>query len=357
MSLDATAEGYQASVAWQSPSNIALIKYWGKKEGGPQLPANPSLSFTLDACRTQSRLHFRPRQKDQPERRFFFEGREAPELGGKSEKLMEAFAQRYEGLAQYDLRLDTTNSFPHSAGIASSASGLSALSLCLLSFLKEETGQQTEQADFMQEASEMARLGSGSACRSLYGGYVVWGESKGISGSSDQYATPLRTDALHAAFGNIHDTILLIDRGPKQVSSTAGHGQLRAHPFAQARFEAARHNLDTLLAVLRTGDWEAFGRVIEAEALMLHALMMSGPEPYILMKPNTLAAIEKIQAHRKQSGMPVFFTLDAGANLHLLHPGHEVDQVSDWVEQELKPLCERGEYICDAIGQGPQRLQ
>ena len=356
MSLDATAGEYQASVAWQSPSNIALIKYWGKKAHGAQRPANPSLSFTLEACHTQSRLHFRPRQGKEPERRFFLDGQEAPEIGGKSGVLVEAFEAHYPTLQDYDLRLDTTNSFPHSSGIASSASGLSALSLCLLTFLNEEAGQKAEHADFMQEASQMARLGSGSACRSLYGGYVVWGETSGISHSSDQYAIPMPTDALHAAFHRIHDTILLIDRGPKQISSTAGHGQLRGHPFAAARFEVARQNLDTLLAVLRTGDWEAFGRVIEAEALMLHALMMSSPAPYILMKPNTLAAIEKIQKHRKQSGMPVFFTMDAGANLHLLYPEHEAEQVSDWVEQALKPFCERGEYICDAIGQGPRRL-
>jgi diphosphomevalonate decarboxylase len=349
-----TAEGYQGSVAWRAPSNIALVKYWGKKEG-QQLPANPSLSFSLHNSYTETRVDYRSRRSGEGQLEVFLNGRRANELGEKARKSWRLACAQYPALAECDVRIDTVNSFPHSAGIASSASGMSALALCALSLARQLTGGE-EEPNFDQQASSLARLGSGSAARSVFGGYALWGAYRNLRGSSDHYAIPIGTDVIHPLFTTVQDAILLIDPGPKSVSSTAGHALLKGHPFAEGRYQAAHQHLDRMLVALRSGDWEAFGEIVEREALMLHALMMSSNPPYVLMHPNTLHALQKIQHVRKQTGLPVYFTLDAGANLHLLHPVHELDQVSDFVEQELRSLCQREEYICDEVGTGPTRI-
>ena len=141
--------------------------------------------------------------------------------------------------------------------------------------------------DFYRFASTLSRLGSGSASRSVYGNLVVWGKHMLIDGSSDNYATPLKSK-VHPVFENFQDTILLVDKGEKQVSSTVGHGLMDGHPFAAQRFEQAHHNLTNLKGILKTGDLETFGQLIESEALTLHAMMLTSNPYFILMKPNTL---------------------------------------------------------------------
>ena len=114
-----------------------------------------------------------------------------------------------------------------------------------------------------------------------------------------------------------------MDEGQKQVSSTTGHGLMHEHPFAKHRFKQAHTNLDKLITVLEKGDLEGFIEIVEREALTLHAMMMTGQPYFMLMKPDTLSIIEKVWAFRKSTKTPLCFTLDAGANVHLLYPQRE----------------------------------
>lgn len=340
-------------VAWQSPSNIALVKYWGKKEG--QIPANASISFTLDACHTRTEVRWEQVEATGVPFDFeiFVDGEPSPSFRPKIETFFQRTADLLPFLPSIKMEIHTSNSFPHSSGIASSASGLSALSLCMCD-IAMQLGTLDE-SSFYRYASILSRLGSGSASRSVYGGLVVWGQHQDIPGSSDSFGVPYPHHVEHV-FSTFRDTVLLVEVGEKAVSSTKGHGLMEGHDFAQARFEQAAKNMTEMISHLQTGDVSGFGELIEAEALSLHAMMMTSRPGYMLFRPNTIEILERIRRFRTEEKVPVYFTLDAGANVHLLYPANAEQKVHTFVDQELTPYCKDGRYIHDSVGAGPKRL-
>lgn len=339
---------------WQAPSNIALVKYWGKRAG--QIPANPSLSFTLDTSATRTELSFRPAASSAstPGFRVLLDGEPAPHFGEKIREFFERILPYQPFLTRYEFEIRTGNTFPHSSGIASSASGMAALALCLMDLEQTAFPEMGEEA-FYRKASFLARLGSGSACRSVHGALVHWGRHSAVPGSSDLYGIPYPLEVA-PVFASFEDTILLVDRGQKRVSSSAGHGLMQSHPFAAARFDQARSHMDALGPILRDGDLPAFVALVESEALTLHAMMMASNPYYILMKPGTLQILERIWEFRRSSGEPVCFTLDAGANVHLLYPAASAPRVLAFVQDELLTFCQEGQHIRDRVGDGAFRF-
>ncbi len=344
----------KGSFEWSAPSNIALVKYWGKKEN--QIPANPSISFTLNNCKTVTKLAFEKKQNNGSfSFDLLFEGQPKESFRPKIEKFFERVVVYLPFLKDYHFIIDTQNTFPHSSGIASSASGMAALAINLMS-LEKELNPATDETYFYHKASFLARLGSGSACRSVKGNVVVWGNHKEINGSSDLFGVPF-TENIHDVFTNYQDTILLVDKGEKQVSSTVGHDLMHGHPFAQQRFAQAHINLSALKKALQTGDLESFIKITESEALTLHAMMMTSMPYFILMKPNTLEIINRIWKYRQETTVPVCFTLDAGANVHVLYPEKDKAKVLEFIKNELVALCQNSQYICDEIGSGALNLK
>jgi diphosphomevalonate decarboxylase len=341
------------SFTWSAPSNIALVKYWGKKEN--QVPANPSISFTLSDCKTITTLSFK---KTENTGKFsfdlLFEGQSKESFRPKIEKFFERIEAYLPFLKEYHFTIDTKNTFPHSSGIASSASGMAALAINLMSL---ERGLNPEMTDayFYKKASFLARLGSGSACRSIKGSVVVWGEHNEISGSSDLFGVAF-PETVHDVFKTYQDTILLVDKGEKQVSSTLGHDLMHGHPYAERRFEQAHENLSALKEALIKGDLDKFIAITESEALTLHAMMMTSQPYFILMKPNTLQIINAVWKFRQETQLPICFTLDAGANVHLLYPENVSEQVLQFITAELLGYCQNSQYICDKTGTGVQAL-
>jgi diphosphomevalonate decarboxylase len=232
---------------------------------------------------------------------------------------------------------------------------MSALALCLMSIEKELNPEMTDEF-FNQKASFLARLGSGSACRSIEGDLIVWGNHKDIENSSDLFGIKYPFE-VHNNFKNYQDTILLVDKGEKQVSSTVGHNLMHNHLFAEQRFAQAHKNLSSLINVFKEGDLKAFVEIVESEALTLHAMMMTSVPYFILMKPNTLEIINKIWNFRQQTGLNICFTLDAGANVHVLYPENETEQVIKFIQNELVAHCQNGHYICDRIGFGSKQIK
>ncbi|MDT0687530.1 diphosphomevalonate/mevalonate 3,5-bisphosphate decarboxylase family protein [Autumnicola psychrophila] len=343
----------EGSVSWQAPSNIALVKYWGKKEH--QIPANPSVSFTLKNCRTITRLDFSRKQNQEDfEFEVFFEGNKKEDFKPKIRTFFERIVQYSPFLKDYKFEIHSENTFPHSSGIASSASGMSAVALCVMS-LEKKLNPEISEDFFRKKASFLARLGSGSACRSIEGDLVVWGEHREIADSSNLFGVNY-TDEVHDNFRNYQDTILLVDKGRKEVSSSVGHNLMHNHPFAEARFAQAHDNLSMLKPVFAEGDLGKFIEIVESEALTLHSMMMSSRPYFILMKPNTLEIINKIWNFRKSTNLPVCFTLDAGANVHVLYPEKDKVKVLEFIKNELVAYCENGHYICDSVGSGAKQL-
>lgn len=340
-------------VAWRSPSNIALIKYWGKY--GIQLPKNPSLSFTLSKSFTETHILFK-RSKGEPQRAFLFDNKPNEAFAARIWKYVDSLLPIFPYLTQLDIHIKSHNSFPHSAGIASSASAMSALALCLVDMEKELFGTPNTENAFYAKASYIARLGSGSASRSVYGDYTLWGENTSVQANSSQdFAVPLELE-LHGPFKVLRDTILIVDQGPKSVSSSIGHSLMEQHPFTDDRLKQADKHLKLLLKAIKSNDQAAFIKIVESEALSLHALMMSSDPWFILMKTETLEILQKIKTFRERTGHFICFTLDAGPNVHLIYGNQNEIEIKAFIEKELKPHCYQGQIIYDRIGTGPQKL-
>ena len=322
------------------PSNIALIKYWGKYEG--QIPANPSISFTLSNCKTETKMIFRSGEKFSV--KTFLAGKEETKFSEKIEKYFRNIEKYLPWILQGSFVIETENTFPHSSGIASSASGFGAIAKCLMEMDKAFSGK-----DFfdVKKASFLARLGSGSACRSVYDGLVVWGEVNEVEGSSDLYAVKYPDEEIHPIFRDFNDYVLLIHEGQKSVSSTVGHGLMNTNPYAERRFQEARENFVPIKEILKSGDLEAFMKLVEHEALTLHAMMMMSEPAFILMQTGTLQVINKVWEFRKETNLPLFFTLDAGANAHLLFPSEKKAEISNFIETELLQYTQNGGIVRD----------
>jgi len=342
-------------VSWKAPSNIALVKYWGKKP--IQIPANPSLSFTLNACATTTSIVYGPKVNTAKDfsYEFVFENKPQPGFHTKIDAFLANVSEYLPFLKDFHLKIESSNSFPHSSGIASSASSMAAMALCLVS-IEQELSSPMNSDEFFRKASFIARLGSGSACRSIQGSLVVWGKNEYVKGSTDLFGISYPME-VHQNFHSFYDTILLVHKGQKEVSSTVGHQLMHNHPFAVQRFKQAHANLKALTSILQDGDLNAFIDLVEQEALSLHAMMLTSNPSYILMKPNTLHIINKIRNYRAETGNPVCFTLDAGANVHVLYPQKNETEIFNFIKSELLEFCESGQYICDMIGNGAKKIE
>jgi diphosphomevalonate decarboxylase len=333
-------------VRWRSPSNIAIVKYWGKH--GEQLPANPSISLTLSSAYTDTSVAY---TEGKGAIEFYFNGEKNDAFAERVSAYVGRLKQEMPSLEGLDLLIESSNSFPHSAGIASSASAMSALALCLNSIAAERDGSLHELTD-VSRVSGFARLGSGSASRSVAGPVMLWGRTPDLEGSSDDHAVLLEN--VDPIFESYMDSILIVSDEEKQVKSSAGHSLMNGHPYADRRFDTARMRIGSLLKILEKGDVHAFGRLAEQEAMDLHAMMMTSTPPYLLMRPGTVAIIEALQAFRQHTGHPVYMTLDAGPNVHMLYPGEIKDVVMEWIDAELKQFCTKQTVLHDKVGHGPK---
>lgn len=324
-----------------APSNIAFIKYWGKKED--QKPINPSLSMTLKNCRTEMQVEFLPR-KEKLLSEVKLSGVQNDQFQESLSKRISRLKDTLPWLSDYSLKIDSVNTFPHSAGIASSASSMAALAHILV--LKEK---EMKKVFSLERASHIARLLSGSACRSLYGKFVSWGEE------SELHASPF--GHIHPELEDLRDTILIVDKGQKKISSSEGHKLIDNHPFKKGRIYQANDNFKELRHAFEIGDFTKIDMITRSEALSLHALMMSSRPSYFLIKPESLKLIELIDDFKAQTKLPLTYTLDAGPNIHLIYPKKADEQVKPFIESILKPYCDNSQVIYDQMGSGPSVLE
>ncbi|MBD3905672.1 diphosphomevalonate decarboxylase [Chryseobacterium sp. Ch-15] len=334
------------TVSESCPSNIALIKYWGKYKD--QIPANPSISFTLNHCKTNTEMEFLANETFSVQ--TFLSGSEEVKFAEKIEKYFKNIEQYLPWILKGKYIIRTENTFPHSSGIASSASGFGAIAKCLMKLDESFSSENHQPSTINQKASFLARLGSGSACRSLYNGLVVWGESEDVLGSSDLFAVQYPNSEVHDIFKDFNDWVLLIHEGVKSVSSTVGHGLMNTNPYAERRFQEARENFVPMKEILKNGDMQRFIKLVEHEALTLHAMMMMSDPAFILMQTGTLEVINKIWNFRKETNLPLFFTLDAGANVHLLFPNNgSEEKIKTFIETELLQHTQKNGVVKDVM--------
>ncbi len=338
----------ELTVEWKSPSNLAIVKYWGKRD--VQFPLNPSISFSLKNAVTTTRVTAKP--SEQGGFTFSLDGNMKETFNKKIANLLQLSSSTLPFITTHHLTIESSNTFPHSSGIASSASSMSALALCLADLQLLVDNEPNHNLD-IKKVSELSRLGSGSAARSLYGGWTIWGETTAIADSSDNYAVELPN--IHPNFMQIANAILIIEPKSKKVSSSQGHALMNNHPYGAARIKQANDNTELLLEILESGDWNKFFDIAENEALSLHALMMSSNPGYTLLHPNSLKVIEEVRKARLEQNLPVGFSMDAGPNVHLLYPKYEEAKILPWIENTIRPLCHQHNIIFDELGEGPER--
>mgnify|MGYP000125365901 CR=1 FL=1 len=339
--------------SYESPSNIALVKYWGKY--GEQYPKNPSISFTLSNCKSVTKIKYRPKKDNEINNfLFLFDGFLMPSFNEKIKQFINRISIYIPAIKYHFFEIESYNTFPHSSGIASSASAMSSLALCFME-IEKKINLKISKSYFTKKASFLARLGSGSATRSIEGPVVCWGESEAFNDSSILYGTTFRNIA--PIFNSYQDTILIIDKNEKKVSSTLGHHLMESNPYAENRFIQARKNMSKIKDVLIKGDLDNFIKIIELEALSLHAMMMTSSPSFILMHPNTLSVINEIYEFRKQTSIPICFTLDAGANIHLLYPVQFFEKTQNFINNKLLKYCFSKQYINDHVGIGSKIIE
>jgi len=333
---------------YSAPSNIALIKYWGKKTS--QIPMNASLSMTLKNCKTETEIQYFPNKPF--EINFYLDGKKEVSFVNKIESLLKKMSEKFDWILKGKFDIYSHNTFPHSSGIASSASGMAAFVLCIFDIHFQLKNDFFDFHDHLNDISSYSRVGSGSACRSLFPGFAIWGDLGGKFNSSDNYA--VNYSGVSDFYKTLCDTILIVSKNKKSVSSSDGHQLMNHHPYKEIRIKEANRKLFLLLEILNQTDFDQLADLIEQEALELHALMMTSSPSFILLEPSSIKLIQMIR-HQRSQGHKITFTIDAGPNIHLIYPESESQFVMKFCEEVQKNnLIEN--FINDEIGIGPVKL-
>jgi diphosphomevalonate decarboxylase len=301
-------------------SNLAFVKYWGKKNTEINIPLNNSISMNLSAARTTTTVEF---DDNLAADKVTLDGHTPTDkFSGKVSKHLDRLRQ-ISSIDTY-ARVQTENNFPAATGFASSASGFAALTLATSSALGLDLDEKT--------LSILARQGSGSACRSIPGGFVEW-----YAGTSneDSYAAQMAS----ADHWDIADVAVVVASQEKDVSSSQGHLLAENSPFWPSRAELLPGRLDRVRRAIMERDFRTFGREIEAEAMSMHTIMMTSAHEVAgswrsgvyYWAADTLELLIAVQRWRAD-GIPVYFTLDAGPTVHLMCPGEHRAQVMAAVE-------------------------
>ncbi|HWG92370.1 MAG TPA: diphosphomevalonate decarboxylase [Candidatus Thermoplasmatota archaeon] len=294
--------------------NIALIKYWGRLDDDLNLPLTNSLSMTLDALSTTTTVEWDPRLKDhevtingEPQ-----QGKPRFRVAKHLERLKERL--HHEGYA----RVASVNNFPMGSGIASSASAFAALTGAAFAALGIDADAE--------ELTTFARLGSGSAARSIHGGFVEW-----VAGArhEDSYAYQLAPES----HWDLKDVVVVVSEEEKKVGSTEGHEIARTSPFLDARLAHLHTSLALARASVLERDLKALGEVAELDALSMHAVMMTSSPSLLYWSPETVRLLQAVRRFRDEE-LEAYFTLDAGPNVHLLTTAANVDDLVGRLREE-----------------------
>jgi diphosphomevalonate decarboxylase len=324
-----------------APANIAFVKYWGARDLARALPMNSSISMTLEQCVTQCTVELLGHEGNdeiwlaEPDGGF---GTPDPEYGQRMREHLDR-VRKWAG-RQEAVRVATRNTFPTAGGLASSASGFAALTLAAAAALGKKASTK--------ELSLLARRsGSGSACRSVLGGFVEWTASRGNGDSDeDSFARQIAS----AEHWDLRNVIAVVEIGPKTVSSIEGHRRALTSPYFDKRQELLPERLEKVRRAIRDRDLAALGPVIEEEAVDLHMIAMSSHPPIFYWSPGTIAVLRAVRELR-QEGLAAWATMDAGANVHVLCDADSEEEVAE----RLEDLPAVGFVISDGIGPGPDQ--
>lgn len=316
-------------------TNIALIKYWGKRDESLFLPMNSSLSLTLDAFYTDTKVTLEPTAEVDT---FYLN---AILQGEKETQKIANFIDLFREEANNNSRVkvESYNHVPTAAGLASSASAFAALAGACRDALNLELSTEI--------LSTFARRGSGSATRSLYGGFVEW--NKGVDHDSlSSHAIPI-----DAADWDIAMLVIAVNTGEKKLSSRVGMKQtVETSAFYPAWVESAEKDLIAIKEAIQAQDFIRVGEITEANGMKMHGTMLGAIPPISYWEPESVKAFQKIQEIRAQ-GIPCYVTMDAGPNVKVLCQGSNIEKIKKILLKDFKP----DQLITSGVGSGIQSLK
>src|SRR5262245_1926300 len=298
-----------SAVTARSNVNVALVKYWGKRDPVLNLPATGSISLTLDGLSVEARVSF----GDGPGDELTIDGE--PARGEERARLARFLDVVRDEAGRTDAaRVTTRRQVPRGAGLASSAAAVAALALAG----SRAAGLRLDAAAL----SALARRGSGSAARSIFGGFVEWHRGERADGS-DSVAEPL----LAASDWNLRVVVAITHSGPKAVSSREGMVRAAASPLYPAWMASVPADLAEARAAIRARDLEALGNVAEHSALKMHAVGLAGRPPLLYWRGATVECVHRVWSLRAD-GIPAFVTIDAGPQVKVLCRPDDAPQVA-----------------------------
>ena len=299
----------------EARANIALVKYWGRRDHQLNLPLTSSLSLTVDKLVTRTTVEAAPDIKSDS-----LDINSVPQGGAVLARAVRHL-DRLRERAGLDLRcrVSSHNSFAASAGLASSASAFAALTVAGFAAL----GARVDAA----EASAFARLGSGSAARSIFGGFVEWHAGTDHASSRAEQVAP--TD-----HWDLHDVVVVLSEGEKKVGSSEGHELATTSPLNAGRMARVPRLLDEVREGIQARDVDRVGRAAEEDALLMHAVMMTSTPSLLYWSPQTVTGLHAVRRWREE-GLRAYATIDAGPNLHLLCEGRDAAEVARRAKEEL----------------------
>lgn len=292
----------------QASPNIAFIKYWGNRDAALRLPVNGSISMNLEGLLTRTTVSFRPGLGLDE---LTINGRPVTGKGLERVSLILDLVRQSAGVT-FRAEVVSENNFPTGAGIASSAAAFAALALAATT----AAGLAWPESAI----SRLARLGSGSASRSVPSGFVEW---KMGTGDQDSYAVSIAapTD------WDLADCVAIVAAGHKTTGSTEGHGLAPTSPLQAGRVADAPRRLEVCRRAIVARDFTALAEIIELDSDIMHAVMMTSQPQLFYWKPATLAVMETVRSWRRD-GLQVAYTIDAGPNVHVICPQTESGQVA-----------------------------
>jgi diphosphomevalonate decarboxylase len=306
--------------------NIAFIKYWGNRNDALRLPANGSISMNLKELETRTTVHFDAllRADDIKINKKM--------VGGTAHARVSKMLDEVRALSgvHHFAWVESENNFPSGTGIASSASAFAALALAATKaagldpypcgYNATNTGHRFDLAAL----SRLARHGSGSACRSIPGGFVEWAAG---TGDDDSYAVSIAPPE----HWDLTDCIAMISTDHKQTGSTEGHALAGTSPLQSARVDDAPRRLEICRHAILNRDFAAFAEIMEEDSNLMHAVMITSCPPLFYWQPTTLAVMQAVRAARTK-GLPVCYTIDAGPNVHVICPWVAAEETAKLVE-------------------------
>ena len=322
-------------VTVRAGSNIAFIKYWGVADASINLPQNNSISMTLADAHTTTTVEWLDQGAAATDEIML----DGTHLDARKAARLVRHLDRIRTVAGVDwrARVVSQNNFPMASGIASSASGFAALTTAACQALGLDLTPT--------RLSALARRGSGSASRSLFGGFVEWER-----GEDD--ATSVAYELYPAEHWALYDVVAVVSGAEKAVSSEQGHGLAASSPLNAGRVASLPQALEVVRTAITARDLARLGPVIEQDALAMHAVMMTSTPGLFYWQPGTLEILQAVQAWRAQDGLQAYFTIDAGPNIHILCEAHTVAAV----QARLATLTSVQQVIVSRPGPAPRFL-